>query len=1044
MCCGAYDLRSWLTIWCFCEVILKARNLKVADKLEEWPRELRRASINSFGYGGANAHVILESAESFLGQDYLAKYSRLSDDLDSRNEQKLLVLPISAESSNSLRALVPQVSQAVSQCRDWETIQNLAHTIINGRDRLRQRSFILAKYEGGSGKVVYEMAEGEISKRTANPLPFGFVFTGQGAQYSNMAKELILENQNFCNTIRRLDAVLQALPTPHTPHWTLEQLLLGGDSSQINEATCSQPICTAVQVGLIDLLKSWGVRPTSVVGHSSGEIAAAYAANLLTFSQAILVAYFRGYVVGETPPAGAMMAVGLDYEEAKLVIESKGLEAQVNVACINAPQSVTLSGSSAGIDVLMQELQSKNKFARRLETGGRAYHSHLMKEIGPSYEELLTPFFDNNNDKSASLVNAAKMYSSVGHSSDKLVVLDHRTNMPAYWRKNLEQPVQFAAALANLVEGGSNTAHLIEIGPHAALKGPIKQIRTGLGLDEKALPYSSTLSRNQDADFCMKVLAGELFTQGHQTLNWDNINSFPESGLRILHSLTPYPWDYSGGLLWSEPRASVEMRNRIHLRHELLGTLALTGNGIDFTWRNLLRLSEIPWLRDHKLEDQIVFPAAGYIALAIEAVSQISGVKDKLPAQLAFEFRNVNINTALNIPDDERDVYSTAKDLELHTTMSARKISNANSSADWHDFSVSSWLTGRATTHCTGSVRLTEPRKDGTADKHSSVMLRNTDDFDVWSTSRWYTKWHQEGLCFGPHFQSLSSLRTDGGRRRREAIGVTRLQPSIPKTGSANYPVHPVTIDAALQAAILSTTAGRVSALKTWLPVFIAECRIQPTQETLASRVDGDSEADGVIHSLSEETGVSSRRIDGTLWDPRGIPVVDFKGGRISLYTGKKEATTQQSEQLYNNDGTSSASVISYIQRQPTLRIHWKPDVLRLRPEAEAQLRDYVAVFIDQQHDDLRDDESLAAIGALLDLAGHKNPSIRVLELGGDVFGYKGKQWQSMLDKDTAFPRYHSWHSGNVTDDGDIKVEREVYDGPFDVILIPRVSRFAI
>lgn len=136
------------------------------------------------------------------------------------------------------------------------------------------------------------------------------------------------------------------------------------------------------------------------------------------------------------------------------------------------------------------------------------------------------------------------------------------------------------------------------------------------------------------------------------------------------------------------------------LRHELLGTLALTGYGIDYTWRNLLRLSEIPWLKDHKLEDQIVFPTTGYLGLAIEAVSQITGAKEKPAAQLGFEFSNVNISAALNIADEERDVFSSDKDMELHTTMSRRKISNTNSSGDWHDFAVSSWIAGRTTLGC--------------------------------------------------------------------------------------------------------------------------------------------------------------------------------------------------------------------------------------------------------------------------------------------------------------------------------------------------------
>ncbi|KAH6638603.1 polyketide synthase [Truncatella angustata] len=1021
------------------KLVLAERNLKVADKVEEWPRALRRASINSFGYGGANAHVILESPESYLGQDYMVKRHRISDGQDERDEQTLLVLPVSATSSKSLDTLAQQISQTVVQSRDTETLQSLVHTAIKGRDHLQHRSFLLAKLDEGHGRLVHATADETIEKRTANPLPFGFVFTGQGAQYAGMAKELLFKSQLFRNAIRGLDSVLQGLPSEHAPDWTLEQTLLDGANSRINEVTRSQPICTAVQIGIVNLLRSWGIQSTSVVGHSSGEIAAAYAAGLLTSTQAILAAYFRGFAVGKLKSKGAMMAAGLSPDAAKTFIENKGLESQVRVACINAPESVTLSGSPDGIEALRKDLQTENKFARKLETGGRAYHSRMMEEIGELYEGLLAPYFAGRDDKDAdTLASGTKMYSSVGHSPQSIGVINTQTYMPAYWRKNLEQPVQFSAALANLVSDENNNVHLVEIGPHAALKGPIKQIRTSLGLSEKSLPYSSTLVRQQDADFCMKTLAGTLFTFGYQTLNWDAVNGLPESGLRTLHNLAPYPWDYSGDLLWSEPRASLEMRNRKHVRHELLGTLALTGNGIDFTWRNLLRLSEVPWLKDHKLEDQIVFPATGYMALAIEAVSQITGSKAKPANQLAFEFRNVNISAALNVPDEERDVYSSAKDMELHTTMSPRKISNANSSADWHDFAVSSWLAGRTTVHCTGSIRLTERQKAETGAQDDSVRLQNTDRFDTWSTGRWYTKWHQEGLCFGPHFQSLSSLRTDSGRTRREAIGVTRLEPPAANTGGSYYPVHPITIDAALQAAILSTTAGQPTLLKTWLPVFIEECKVQPPEVAFTTDAEGEiglvTEATGEIHSRSEETGLSSRRIDGTLRDSRGIPVVDFRGGRISLYTGKNATTTQQSE---GNDNSNNHPADLYAQRQPTLRINWKPDVLRMRPEVETQLREYVAAYVDQQHDDMRDDESLAVIGALLDLVGHKLPRARVLELGGDALGYKAKQWLSILDKETAFPRCRSWNSGNLTESGDISVEGEGGEGPFDVLVTP-------
>ncbi|KAK6210523.1 hypothetical protein LQW54_006131 [Pestalotiopsis sp. IQ-011] len=1052
------------------KLILEERNLKIAMEAEEWPRDLRRASINSFGYGGANGHVILEAAESYLGHRVHNNGTQLSgfhlngsysngsrtngshsngaytnghtNGFTSEAElgKQTLVLPVSAASPSSLKLLIHRISQDIERCSDAETLQSLAHTLSQGRDSLRHRDYLLATYGEANGKTV--AITGEPAPGAAEAFPFGFVFTGQGAQYTNMAVELLSESQKFRDTIRGLDKVLQALPEPHSPSWTLEQTLLDNpETSKINEATRSQPICTAVQIGLVDLTRSWGVNPTSVVGHSSGEIAAAYAAGLISSSQAILVAYFRGYAVGELRSQGAMMAAGIGPEPANALIESKGLQAKVRVACVNAPESVTLSGTPDAIETLKNEVSGQKKFVRELKTGGRAYHSQLMEEIGPLYEELLKPVFSSHPGKASMKASASsnetqdvKMYSSVGHSPGDIRVVDAQSIGPAYWRQNLESPVQFSAALASLASDGGKL-HLIEIGPHSALKGPIQQIRKAIGLNEKVLRYSSTLVRGEDASVCLKALAGTMFSQGHE-LAWNAVNELDRSSskLKMLNQLALYPWDYSGGLLWNEPRASVEMRNRKHVRHELLGTAALTGNGLDFAWRNRLRLTEVPWLMDHKLENQVVFPGAGYVAMAVEALSQIAGIKKQLKednGDFGFELRNVKISAALNVPEDND---SAAKDLELHTTMSRHRISGANTSTDWHDFSISSfvWTAGQATVHCTGSIRVIATRK---LVDSSSVTVENAEGFDLWSsTGRWYTKWHEEGLCFGPQFQSLTTLRTDPARERREAIGSARIQPALVGGTYEYYPVHPITIDAGLQAACLSGTAGHVAALKTWLPVSFAELTIQPPL-----RATRQSDIEGEIHVKSEETGFTSRRIDCTMLDANGTVVVDFKDSRISLYTGKNALTvTQQSGEELESDSTP----IDYMQRQPTLRMQWKPDVLRLSSHTVTQLRKYAEDFVEQQHPDLRDDESLAVIGALLELAGHKNPRMRVLEIGGDPQGYKSKVWLSMLGSDTAFARCRSWHAGELGDERHISIKDEV-DGPFEVVLIPKHSTAA-
>ncbi|QGI70354.1 hypothetical protein CEK27_002683 [Fusarium fujikuroi] len=1002
------------------KLVLAERNLMIAQDARDWPRSLRRASINSFGYGGANAHIILESAESYLANKHPMGPS-MTNAVISR-QQRTVALPLSASSPYSLKALADDISSRLPRLGLANEIDSLAYTLTKGRDHLSHRTFILADLDK-SGKILRSMrTTGDGDFHAMKPLPLGFVFTGQGAQYPGMAKELLASSELFCSTIRRLDSVLQALAPEHAPDWTLEETISDSSTTLINEVERSQPVCTAVQIAIVELLHSWGVQCNAVVGHSSGEIAAAYCAGIISASQAITVAYFRGYAAGKLTTSGSMMAVGLSDAAAEILIESKGLADQIRVACVNAPESVTLSGSHEGIQVLKQALENDNRFCRLLQTGGRAYHSSMMEEVGGLYEELLIPPFDEKAVRDGITcrpVGAVTMFSSVGPS-----IREKTPDMPVYWRMNLEQPVQFSSAISSMISGEGNL-HLIEIGPHSALEGPIKQIRKHLQLTEASLPYSSALVRKQDADQCVKTLAGKLFSHGH-SVNWDTVNTLPSMGLRILHELAPYPWDYTRnqGVLWSEPRASYEMRNRKFLRHELLGTRALTGNDIDYTWRNLLRLGEIPWLKDHCLEDQIVFPATGYMAMAIEALSQILDAKAKPAEEVSFEFRNVNISAALQIPSQERDVYSRDTDLELHTTMSGSKISNTTSSVDWHEFSISSWQAGRTMLHCMGNIRLTKPLT--ARDKHS-VTLSEIDGFDKWSMNKWYAKWHEEGLCFGPHFRSLHSLQTDGGRSRRETIGITKLEPPLDGRGGTRYTLHPITMDAAIQAAALSTAAGHVDSLRAWLPVFISECRIQAP----SSSVDVDVE----IQATSEETGLSSRSISATVRDSTGKPVIDYTGLRVSLYTGKTATTVDQS--TISQGGKNPPSDL-YTQRNPTLRVTWKPDIQRLDPSGEDSLRSYITAFVDQQTEDVRDYESLSVMSALLDLAGHKNPRMRVLELGVDELVYKAKHWQSTLSKDTAFSRCRSWHVGTLTADGDVSLEPEDGKDPFDVLLLPR------
>ncbi|KAI1074585.1 polyketide synthase [Whalleya microplaca] len=993
---------------------LEHLNFKIATELEAWPRSLRRAGINSFGFGGANGHAVLESLDSYFNRDITKATT------PQHPRMGYYVLPVSAASRRSLQKRVDQTAQMAKKMKA-SSLDSLSFTLAERRSHLKFRSFLLATCHDERIDIEPEQPNVVLAQsKGPEPLPIVFLFTGQGAQYPGMAEELFYDDTSiFSATIFKLQSVLQTLPDSLAPIWTLKEMILEPSStSQIHDADRSQPLCTAIQIGLIELLRNWNIQPTFTVGHSSGEIAAAYAAGLLTIEHAILVAYFRGLAVKQLHTPGQMIAVGLNAEAAETLILEHGLELQVSVACVNSPGSVTLSGQQEGIDKLFEELQGKI-FVRKLETNNQAYHSHLMQKAGYLYEELLQQHVWNTSASSCNQYEQnTRMISSVGKGPDEKRAVDRqRVSTPRYWRENLEKQVQFSAALQSVVANGK--LHLIEIGPHASLRGPVEQIRTKLGIGKDLLPYSYTLYRGRNANQCLNSLVGNLFVHGH-SLKWSAIHGWPErtTNMKPLPNLPPYPWDYSAGLMWNEPRPSVELRNRRHARHELLGSQQLAGNGIDFCWRNILKLDEIAWLRDHKLEAQIVFPAAGYLSLAMEALSQVIGVDLFMP-NILCQFQNVNMITAFVVEDNN------VKNTELHTSITQRKLSTASKAADWYEFTVSSWSVGLPTLHCAGSIRIDGPENlDDIMSFIKPVMVDDTTGYETWAIERWYTKLREEGLNFGPKFKSLTSLSTDGSRISTAAISTTRLiqrdtQNPDGRSPETRYNINPIVIDACIQAAIMGGTAGNINNLKAYLPSYISSCQIRTPGPN-------DIAIDGKIHTRSKDTGPATKKVCCTLRDAHDMPVINLKGVHMSLYNGK--ADTQRR-------GGDDYSLVS--QRNPCLRVNWKPDIMGIFPGVETQLQNYISHFTAAQHESFAlDVDENVTVGAILDLASHKNPRIRILQLYNATMD---SEKQKRLNAEAGYPHCSSWSSGELDENGKIHIFSDD-TRLFDVIIIEEAS----
>ena len=199
---------------------------------------------------------------------------------------------------------------------------------------------------------------------------------------------------------------------------------------------------------------------------------------------------------------------------------------------------------------------------------------------------------------------------------------------PAYWRRNLESAVQFAGAITMALS--ENPTHFIEIDPHSALELPLKETASQLKKTHGEFLYNSALTRGRNAAITILNLIGSLFLHGHDEIafkaivegNDKDTNSPPQ----LLLDLPSYLWDYSSPSLWNEPRVVTELRHHKYPRHDLLGSQVPGGSKAKTTWRNVVDVHEIPWLQDHRLGPSIVFAAAAYITMAIEAACQVHNI----------------------------------------------------------------------------------------------------------------------------------------------------------------------------------------------------------------------------------------------------------------------------------------------------------------------------------------------------------------------------------------------------------------------------------
>jgi acyl transferase domain-containing protein/NADPH:quinone reductase-like Zn-dependent oxidoreductase len=804
--------------------------LKVPVRQLPWPRGKRFASINNFGFGGTNAHVVMERAPVQTSKD--------NGTVPVKEDPAKKVFVLSAADKATCQTLLTNLVVYLEQRPEMfqrDLMSNVAYTLGQRRSLLPWRVAVPATE---SFQLIETISKGTIQpvKETGSPR-IGFVCTGQGAQWWAMGRELYGRYPVFKDTIDNASAILAGLDAPYD---LVNELSLDEHTTRVNQAHISQPACTAIQLALIELLRAWGILPVAVIGHSSGEIAAAYAAGILSIDSAMLIAYHRGRLIpvlkAKFPELqGTMMAVGCGKEEIGPLIQQLR-QKEARIACYNSPQSLTISGDTPAINELSQVLEENQIFNRKLviET---AYHSHHMELIADEYHASIQHLPQPEQSR-------ARFFSSLSGKEASYSELD-----ASYWVRNLTNPVKFAQACANLVapsgEFATGVDMIIEIGPHAALQGPVKQILKAAGGPSEKISYAGTLSRKKDAIDTMLDLASTLFCKG-SPLDLGNVN-FPKATKTpsLLVDLPRYPWNHSRKY-WHESRIAKMHKHREFPRHDLLGTLANYSNDLEPTWRNILRLDDIPWLRHHRIQDLTIFPISAFVGMVVEATAQQAKSRDIDVGH--FVLHDVNVQTPLIVPDDS---------VELTITLRSLGISDSNMGRMYNEFLIHSYSQSKGwTLNCTGTVavKTTELNEvDGPmqAEKEAAFVAaeisRMDETLSTLPQSNIYNALESLGVAYGSTFQGLSQCRGNDKYAIAD-ITVADTEAEMPDRFETKHFIHPSLLEQLIQMYWPILGAGRAPLDVACLPASIGRI-------TISARVVEHTNAPGKsLHAFSKAT----------------------------------------------------------------------------------------------------------------------------------------------------------------------------------------------
>lgn len=564
-------------------------NLKVVTELTPLKATERRqlVGINSFGFGGANAHVLIESYKPHLDSS-LTHTQALAPQLPP--------LFLSARGEPALKALATQYVDLLAD--ESISYQDLAWSLAKHRAHLPQGLVVIPPTRAAAIQTLQQYAEGKNNlehliegRLLAKDTPLALVFSGNGSQWQGMGSVLFEQDTVFRAALEEVEQLL----TPYVDYSLIAEFNASPEQSRLHLTEIAQPLLFALQVGLVRVIQAAGVKIHATLGHSVGEVAAAWAAGALSLEQAVRVIYERSHAQGKTRGQGRMAAASLGLTALQAKLKVLGLQDKVEIAGVNSPNAVTLSASLADLETLKAVFEQDKVFFRILDLD-YAFHSHWMDS---TQADLLTAL------EGLQPLNAETGVQFISTVYGRVMVGSELT--ADYWWNNIRQPVAFEAGMNVLLDSGVKA--FLEVGPHPILRSYIKECMSAksvegvsLGSDQRHAEQASTAKK---AAYSAWLVGAAL----------DLATAFPEAGRFI--QLPNYPWQrerYWYPLTNEGP--NLVNRQRIH---PLLGYRL---KDAEATWENQLDTAKLPYLADHRVDGAVIVPAAAYVEMALAASAQ--------------------------------------------------------------------------------------------------------------------------------------------------------------------------------------------------------------------------------------------------------------------------------------------------------------------------------------------------------------------------------------------------------------------------------------